>query len=276
MNSELLFHFIVLCFTFVRMSTDDRLPSIDKLTQSNWPVWKLQIKAYLEARELWNLCNGVEAEPTAPAEGGDLAAFARQLSKYQVRVARVKSILLQMVSTSQLHIIAQQHLQTPRDMWNELVGTFERPSLSNKLQLQTRLLDLTMEPGSSVDCYFKQLQELTERLAALGAPVESDFQVALLLRGLPSAYDALRVAFVAKGTVSMSELREALRTEEYRLNSDTGSVGASGSTVLSARGNDRNRNRGKQSSHMNVPPGWSHASRMSDKSVCSSVTQTER
>jgi len=201
------------------------------------------------------LCNGDEAEPTAPAEGGDLAAFAQQLSKYQVRVARVKSILLQMVSTSQLHIIAQQRLQTPRDMWNELVGTFERPSLSNKLQLQTRLLDLTMEPGSSVDCYFKQLQDLTERLAALGAPVESDFQVALLLRGLPSEYNALRIAFVAKGTVSMSELREALRTEECHLNSDTGSVGASGSTVLSARGSDRNRNRGKQPPRMNVSPG---------------------
>jgi len=96
---------------------------------------------------------------------------------------------------------------------------------------------------------------LTERLAALGAPVEPDFQVALLLRGLPSEYGALRVAFVAKGTVSMSELREAVRTEEYRLNSDTGSVGASGSTVLAARGSDRNRDRGKQHSRMNVPAG---------------------
>jgi len=34
---------------------DDRLPSIDKLDQSNWPVWKLQIQTYLEARDLWRL-----------------------------------------------------------------------------------------------------------------------------------------------------------------------------------------------------------------------------
>jgi len=38
-------------------------------------------------------------------------------------------------------------------MWTELVEAFERPSLSNKLQLLTRLLDMKMEPGYSVDTY---------------------------------------------------------------------------------------------------------------------------
>ena len=206
-------------------NTDDRLPSVDKLTENNWPVWKLQISTYLQARELWSLCTGNEIEPVVPAVGANdaaLAAYAQQLSRYQVKVAHVKSILLQMISTSQLHVIVQQRLQTPRDTWQELVDTFERPS--NKLQLQTRLLDLRMQPGASVDEYLKDIQDITERLAALGAPVESDFQVALILRGLPSEFDALRVALVTKGDVSMSELREALRTEEHRLYPNAGSV----------------------------------------------------
>ena len=225
-------------------ASDDRLPNIDKLDQTNWPVWKLQVRAYLEARELWKLCSGDETEPTAPAAGAEdaaVAAYVQQLARYQVRVARVKSILLQMVSTSQLHVIAQQNLATPKDMWKELVDTFERPSLSNKLQLQTRLLDLFMEPGSPVDNYFKDLQDLTERLASLGAPVEPDFQVALALRGLSAEYDALRVAFVTKGTVTMSELREALRTEERRLYPNCASVGAVGTSVLTARGDNQSR-----------------------------------
>ena len=50
--------------------------------------------------------------------------------------------------------------------------------------------------------------------------------MALALRGLPSEYDALRVSFVTKGTVTMPELREALKTEESRLYPDA--VGASG------------------------------------------------
>ena len=236
----------------------DRLPSIEKLTNYNWTVWKLQIQSYLEAKELWKLCSGEESEPDAPADdaGDDEAGqYAEQLAVYGVRVARVKSILLQMVSTGQLHVIAQHRLHTPKDMWNELVATFERPSLSNKLQLQTRLLDIIMKPGMSVDDYFKEMQDLTERLAALGAPVEADFQIALLLRGLSSEYDSLRVAFVAKGTVTMSELREALRTEECRMNQESGTVGATGVSVLAARGNNYGRNKGMQHSYVQSFPG---------------------
>ena len=253
-----MFFACVVCLLLFMVTMDDRLPSIEKLDGPNWPVWKLQMQAYLEARQLWSLCAGTETEPVAPAEGSGNAAvnaYTKSLSAYQVRVARTKSILLQMICTSQVHVIAQHRLRTSYDMWKELIDTFERPSLSNKLQLQTRLLDLKMEPGSSVDNYFKKLQDLTERLAALGAPVESDFQVALVLRGLPIEYDALRVAFVTKGAVTMSELREALRTEEKRVNPDCGSVGASGTYMLSARGYSSSRGRGKQNPRMRGPPG---------------------
>jgi len=239
------------------MSIDDRLPNIDKLNESNWPIWKMQMNAYLEARQLWPLCAGTETEPVPPAEGAADAtvnAYAQALSKYHVRIARTKSILLQMICTSQVHVIAQHHLTTPYHMWKELTDTFERPSLSNKLQLQTRLLELKMDPGSSVDDYFKSLQDLTERLAALGAPVDADFQVALALRGLPSDFNALRVAFVTKGTVTMSELREALKTEECRMYPDAGPVGVTGSSAaLAARGNSRFH--GSSKHHVKGPPG---------------------
>ena len=211
----------------------------------------------MEARELWKLCIGDETEPAAPADGDDdaMAAFAQLLSRYQVRIARVKSVLFQMISNGQLHVIAQQQLQMPKEMWKELVDTSERPSLSNKLQLQTHLLELRMKSGmcSTVDDYLKELQELTERLAALGAPVEADFQVALALRGLSPEYDALRVAFVTKSTVTMSELREALQTEEHRLYSNSGPVGACGMSVLSVRSSVQQRASGK--GHVTGPPG---------------------
>ena len=96
---------------------DDRLPSIDKLDQCNWPVWKLQIKTYLEARDLWKT---VLVTSGACCTGNDeaIAAFAQQSAKYQIRVARVKSILSQMVSTGQLHVIVTARggvVLVPRD-----------------------------------------------------------------------------------------------------------------------------------------------------------------
>ena len=115
---------------------ENHLPDIQKLDGSNWSVWKLQLQAFLQASRLWDLCTGNEKPPTLPTDKSDSAAVASHataLSNYQVREARVKSILYQMVSVEQLHVIAKQHLLTPKQMWDELLGTFERPSLSNKL-----------------------------------------------------------------------------------------------------------------------------------------------
>ena len=138
--------FVVLLFlTQSRvMASDDKVPSIDKLNDSNWPVWKLQMTAYLQAKELWGLVDGSVVRPENGAENQALAQFI-------VREARVNSILLQTVSTSQLHIIARSELVTPRQKWNELVETFDRASLSNKLQLLSQLLDLKMRSDQTVD-----------------------------------------------------------------------------------------------------------------------------
>ncbi len=38
----------------------DRL-QIDKLTSEGWPQWKLQLRLYLTARNLWQIVTGDEA-----------------------------------------------------------------------------------------------------------------------------------------------------------------------------------------------------------------------
>ena len=44
---------------------EDKLPNIDKLDESNWPVWKLQMTAYFQVKELWGIVVG---EDVAPAQ----------------------------------------------------------------------------------------------------------------------------------------------------------------------------------------------------------------
>ena len=63
---------------------------------------------------------------------------------------------------------------------------------------------------------------------------------------------ALQIAFVGKGTVTMSKWAEALRPEEQRLNPGSRSVGPSGSSVLVARGNIQSLGRGNQSGQANA------------------------
>ena len=220
------------------MDSHDKLPCIDKLNDSNWPIWKLQMTAYLQAKELWGLIDGSNVRPE------DNAQNQEALARFIVRESRVNSILLQTVSTSQLHIIARSDLLTPRQKWNELVQTFDRASLSNKLQLLSQLLDLKMKSDQTVDAYFKDLQDITERLAAIDSAVTADFQITVLLRGLPTEYENLRTDYVAIGEVTLSELREGLRTEERRL-MDRKSLSSSSSVVYAANRNFSRHSRGK-------------------------------
>ena len=136
------------------------------------------------------------------------------LAGFIVQEARVNSILLQTVSTSQLHIIARSESVTPHQKCNELVQTFDRALLSNKLQLLSQLLDVKMRSKQTVNAYFTDLQGITEQLAAINS---AGFQITVLLCGLPSEYKNLYTAYVAKEEVALSELQEGLQTEEGRV-----------------------------------------------------------
>ncbi len=164
---------------------------------------------FLKARKLWKLCLGTETlPPQAPAQ---------QAEDFEVRTARILSILGQTISNEHLHLIAAQNVTTPQQAWDALVGQFERPSLSNKMSLKSQLFGLKMKPDQSVDDLLRGLSNLVERLAALGAPVDEQDQVVILLRSLPVGFESLTTAYMAKGEVRMAELREALINHEARV-----------------------------------------------------------
>ena len=50
------------------MAAEDKLPANEKLDDANWPIWKLQMSAYFEARDLWGLVTGEEVQPPPTAE----------------------------------------------------------------------------------------------------------------------------------------------------------------------------------------------------------------
>ncbi len=203
---------------------DDRLPNIDKLDGSNWSNWKVQLMNFLKARKLWKMCLGTEVIPGQE----DVAA----VEEYEVKVARVLSILCQTISTQYLYLITSQNVTDPKQAWNALIGQFERPSLSNKMSLKSQLFGLQMKPGCSMENHLKELTGLVERLAALGAPVDEQDQVVLLLRSLPSHFESLTTAYMAKGEVQMAELREALISFEARFMEQKESTSTSNSSSV--------------------------------------------
>ncbi len=217
------------------MSEDrDRLV-IERLDSTNWPTWKVLVRNYLKARRLWKLCTGDLAAPVRGQAETDADFLARE-EDYEVNCAKVLSTLGQAISTQYLYLVTAQSVVSPKDAWDALLEHFEHPSLSNKLALTCQLFGFQMKSGSTMQAHLKELSDLVERLAALGSPVDEQYQVALLLQSLPTAYEPLRAAYMAKGAVQMSELHEALITQEARfVEQDGGSEMDSGERALFGR-----------------------------------------
>ena len=72
---------------------------------------------------------------------------------------------------------------------------------------------------TSVEKHLKDIKELTDRLAAIGASIAEEDQAVTLLGSLPKNYSTLVTALRARsGNISLNYVQQALLHEEQKLN----------------------------------------------------------
>ena len=74
----------------------------------------------------------------------------------------------------------------------------------NKLMLKKQYFRMEMKPGTSIEVHIKNMEELTDKLAAINAPITEEDQVVTLLGILPPSYFTLVTALEARDAVSLS------------------------------------------------------------------------
>ena len=74
----------------------------------------------------------------------------------------------------------------------------ERGSLANKMYLKKQYFRKEMKEGTSMEIHLKEMKEITDKLASIGAKVAEEDQVVTLLESLPSSYSGLVTALELK------------------------------------------------------------------------------
>lgn len=179
---------------------------IDKLDGANWMIWKFQMKHLLLAKGLWGVVDGTE-EPTE-----DAAACA----EFQKKSQKAFSTVVLAISTSQLYLVTLY--EQPREAWDALCNHFEGDMLANKLFLKKQYFRTEMKEGISIEKHLKHMKELTDRLAAIGAPSSEEDQVVTLLGSLPKSYSTPVTALEARvDGISLNYGQQALVHEEQKM-----------------------------------------------------------
>ena len=163
----------------------------------------------LLARGLWGQVDGTDKL----AEGANAAVRAEFLKKSQ----KAFSIIVMAVSTPQLYLITS--CEEPKEAWDKLREHFECKTLANKLFLKKQYFRTQMQEGASIDAHLKHMKEITDRLAAIGAPISEEDQVVTLLGSLPHNYSTLVTALEARvDSLTLSFVQQSLIHEEQKIN----------------------------------------------------------
>jgi hypothetical protein len=185
--------------------------SVDKLESTNWVTWKFQMKHMLLAKGLWGFVANTEVLRQNPT--------AQQEAEFKSKLQRAFSTLVMAISPSQLYLITSY--EKPNEAWDALCAHFEGDTLANKLFLKKQYFRMQMREGTAVEAHIKQMKELTDKLAAIGAPISEEDKVVTLLGSLPQKYSTLVTALEARENVSLSYVQQSLIHEERKISDGT-------------------------------------------------------
>ena len=165
--------------------------SIDKLNSSHWMTWKFHL---LLAKDLWGLIDRTKVLQDD--------ASTQQQADFNKRSQKEFSTMVMSVSLSQLYLITS--IEEPRRAWTALRNHFERDMLVNKLILKKQYFRMEVAENTSMETHIKIMKELTDRLAAINAPIAKEDQVVTLLGSLPPSYSTLVTPLKARDAITLS------------------------------------------------------------------------
>ena len=206
------------------MAATDEKWVIEKLNGSNWMTWRFQMRHLLLAKDLWSFVDGT----STLAED----ASATTVAEFNKKKQRALSTIVLALDSSVLYLVT--NTKTPQEAWQVLQKHFDRGSLANKIYLKKKLFRMQMKEGTPVAAHLKQMKELTDHLAIIGAPISEEDQVVTLLGSLPPSYATLVTALETSGDLELDMVQSALFHEEQKQESklDSASSGNRSDSAL--------------------------------------------
>ncbi|KAF5442643.1 hypothetical protein F2P56_035282 [Juglans regia] len=187
-----------------------------KLTTDNYPLWKVQISAYLKGQDLYKYVDGffpcppkfLSIQTTTPTINSSFTYWKRtdQL---------VLSILFSSLSDSVVgHFL---FVITSSNLWHSLASMFTLYSHAKQFQVQFQLANLS-RGDIAITEYFGKVRALADILAISGNPLPDQDFVTYLLTGLGSAYESFITSITTRAEpISSHELFQLLLVHENRI-----------------------------------------------------------
>lgn len=155
---------------------------IVKLNNENYDTWQYKVQLLLMKENLWQIVND---EPPA-----DITPVWRLSDN------KAKATIGLLVEDNQLSHI--RSAATAKIAWENLKEYHQKPSLTNKVFLLKRICSKKLCENGDMENHLNCMQEMTDKLEALGEKLQDHMFVAMLLCSLPESHNGLIIALESR------------------------------------------------------------------------------
>lgn len=150
---------------------------IEKLSESNFHVWKQKIELVLAFREL-----SEHLDHDRPLSNSDEQQWHRDDAKARAIIG---------LSLSDEHLEHVRDVTTASEMWSSIKNLFQRRTLLNRLNARRRFYSLKMMDSEKIITYVNRAKQLASDLKAMEVTVSEQELAMTVLCGLPSPMNTL-------------------------------------------------------------------------------------
>lgn len=177
---------------------DSDTKRIYQFTGVNFSNWKYRLITFLEEK-------GLEQFLTKDVQAildENLLRSNETEAKIKSDAKKCKSILVSWIADSQLEYVKEK--TTAKEMYETLVGIFERQSIASQLILRKRLLTIKFHDGDNINEFFLKFDSTVSELKSVGAKLDDIDIVCQLLLTLPKSFDNLVTAIETCDTAKLT------------------------------------------------------------------------
>ncbi|XP_073360779.1 uncharacterized protein [Aegilops tauschii subsp. strangulata] len=225
-------------------------PPTEKLTKTNYILWKAQVMPGLRGAQVTGLLDGTDAAPpkTVQQQQADKTVAMAPNPLYAQWISRDQQVLSHLLNSLSMEILAQVvSKETTFDLWTAITTIFASQSQSRITNLRIAITN-TKKGSMSSSTYIARMKNLGDELAAAGRPVSDPEMVDYVLAGLDRDYDPVVAAIGAvKSSISVDELFAQIAAFDQRMEmlGDGPDAGFKTSANMVYRGRGRGSGRGR-------------------------------
>lgn len=220
---------------------------IDKLDESNYEVWKIQMRSVLIHGSLWDFVSGKAVKP----EKKDAENYAAYVAKDEKALA---SILLSVKSNQLLHV---KSCKTSKEAWDKLIAVYQSKGPARRVSLFKQLVYLRMPEGGTMQQHLNNFFEVSDRIIEADIKLPEDVFTIILLGSLPKEYDNFVIAIESRDELPKMDilknklLEESLRREGQSKDTDETAFVMKGTKTNKYQKNNWKKQQQQSDNHQN-------------------------